>query len=357
MLADFDKVVLFSRGMKNHPAINYFWGDKISFYSRNYGSKPCFIGWGNKPNTLKVERAAAQKGIPYFRLEDGFIRSVGLGVHGAASFSLVIDDLGIYYDATRPSRLETLLAEYDFAGDKKLEETAEQAIGLIKQFKISKYNATTALPDADIIDNHRQKILVIAQTAGDMSLEYGLGNQFSTSQIIDAAFHENPGADVYVKMHPDVLAGKKKSDLDLQQIPAKCRVITRDINPISLLEKIDKVYTKTSQMGFEALLLGKKCVCFGMPFYAGWGLTDDRIKCPRRNRKLTVHQVFAGAYILYSQYYNPYLDQESDIIDTLYTIKVHRDIEAANRSAPYRQVEKLCAQAKTASRKIMARMK
>jgi capsular polysaccharide export protein len=357
MLAAFNKVVVFSRGMKNHPAINYFWGDKLCFLSRNYGTKPCFIGWGNKQNTIKAERAAAQKEIPYFRLEDGFIRSLGLGAQGAASFSLVIDDLGIYYDATRRSRLEIILAEHDFAGDKKLEETAEQAIGLIKQFKISKYNATTALPDGDIVENHRRKILVIAQTAGDMSLEYGLGNQFSTSQIIGAAFDENPGAEVYVKMHPDVLAGKKKSDLDLQQIPARCRVITRDINPISLLEKIDKVYTKTSQMGFEALLLGKECVCFGMPFYAGWGLTDDRIRCPRRNRKLTVNQVFAGAYILYSHYYNPYLDQESDIIDTLYTIKVHRDIQAASRSAPCRQTETFYAQAISASRKIMARVK
>ena len=357
MLADFSKVVVFSRGMKNHPAINYFYGDRLCYQSRNYGTKPCFIGWGNKPNTIKVERAAAQKGIPYFRLEDGFIRSIDLGVHGGASFSLVIDDLGIYYDATTPSRLEIILAEHDFAGDKKLEEVAEQAIRLIKRFKISKYNATTTLPDADIADNHRQKILVIAQTAGDMSLEYGLGNNFSTSQIIDAALWENPGAEVYLKIHPDVIAGKKKSDLNINQVPEKCRIITRDINPISLLEKIDKVYTKTSQMGFEALLLGKECVCFGMPFYAGWGLTDDRIKCPRRNRKLTVNQVFAGAYILYSRYYNPYLDQESDIIDTLYTIKVHRDIEVANRSAPYRQTETFYAQAIAASRKIMARMK
>ena len=101
----------------------------------------------------------------------------------------------------------------------------------------------------------------------------------------------------------------------------RARVLTRDVNPIALLEKIDKVYTKTSQMGFEALLLGKECVCFGMPFYAGWGLTDDRVECPRRKRKLTVSQVFAGAYILYSRYYNPCIKKETDIIDTIYTIQ------------------------------------
>jgi len=344
-----------------HPAIKYFWGDKLSFASRNYGTAPCCIGWGNKQNTLKVERAAAEKDIPYFRLEDGFIRSIGLGVQGAASFSIVTDDLGIYYDATKPSRLEKILTEHDFASDKKLEEKAEQAIDLIKQFKISKYNATTELPDSDIADNDRKKILVIAQTAGDMSLEYGLANSFSTSQIIDAALWENPGAEVYLKIHPDVIAGKKKSDLDLKQVPAKCRIITRNINPISLLQKIDKVYTKTSQMGFEALLLGKECVCFGMPFYAGWGLTDDRIKCSRRNRKLTVNQVFAGAYILYTRYYNPYLDKKSDIIDTLYTIKKQRDIEAVNTPALLPAASRLAGifreQAISFSRKILARIK
>jgi len=333
MFSDFTHVVTFSRGMMNNSAINYFLGDKLCYASRNYGSTPCFIGWGNKQNTIKVQRTAAQNEIPYFRLEDGFIRSIGLGVQGAASFSIIIDDLGIYYDATRPSRLEKILSEYDFCGDKKLEAQAQRAIELITQFKISKYNRAYDVADTGVIESDRKKILVIAQTAGDMSLEYGYGNQFSTGQIIHAAFLENPGAEIYLKIHPDVIAGKKKSDLDLKQVPAECRILQHDVNPISLLEKVDKVYTKTSQMGFEALFLGKECVCFGMPFYAGWGLTDDRVTCSRRKRRLTVKQLFAGAYILYPRYYNPYLDKESDIIDTLYTIKKYRDIEIVKSSA------------------------
>jgi len=281
-----------------------------------------------------ARRIAAHKKIPYFNLEDGFIRSVGLGVQGAASFSLVIDDLGIYYDASKPSRLEKILSDYDFAGDNELEEKAEQAINLIKRFKISKYNAAFDESAACIKDSNQKKILVIAQTAGDMSLKYGHGNRFSTTQVLEAAFKENPGAEVYLKIHPDVIAGKKESDLDIEKVPSTCWILTQNINPISLLEKIDKVYTKTSQMGFEALLLGKECVCFGMPFYAGWGLTDDRVTCGRRNRKLTANKLFAGAYILYSRYYNPYQDQETDIIDTLHTIKKYRDIELINGENP-----------------------
>ena len=296
--------------MKN-PAINYFWGDKLCFGSGNYGPSPCFIGWGNKPNTRQVVRVAAEKKIRYFKLEDGFIHSAGLGVQGAASFSMVIDDLGMYYDATRPSRLEKILTEHDFCADMQVMEKAELAIKLIKRFKISKYNTRNETVESGVLESSRKKILVIAQTAGDMSLEYGFGNQFSTSQIVNAAFQENPGADIYLKIHPDVIAGKKRSDLDIKRLPAACRVLARDVNPIVLLEKMDRVYTKTSQMGFEALLLGKECVCFGMPFYAGWGLTDDRVECQRRKRKLTVSQVFAGAYILYSRYYNPLSGQKN----------------------------------------------
>jgi capsule polysaccharide export protein KpsC/LpsZ len=73
-------------------------------------------------------------------------------------------------------------------------------------------------------------------------------------------------------------------------------------------------------MGFEALMTGCECVCFGMPFYSGWGITDDRVKCDRRKRELSVEKVFAGAYILYTKYVNPYSKKEIDVIETIETI-------------------------------------
>ena len=53
------------------------------------------------------------------------------------------------------------------------------------------------------------------------------------------------------------------------------------------------------QMGFEALMLGKPVFCFGMPFYAGWGITQDDIICPRRTRRRSMLEVFAAAYLIY----------------------------------------------------------
>src|SRR5690606_14144167 len=67
------------------------------------------LGWGMKPTAAAGRAWARTRGVPYIALEDGFLRSVGLGETGAASLSLIADDLGVYYDATRPSRLETLI--------------------------------------------------------------------------------------------------------------------------------------------------------------------------------------------------------------------------------------------------------
>ncbi len=330
MLSDFDSVVTFSRGIRQHKALNHFLGDRLCTAANNTSPNACVIGWGNKENTKKARDFAKENHYPYFNIEDGFIRSVGLGVKKAPPFSVVIDDLGMYYDATKPSRLETILQEYDFDSDEELITQADQAIRLLQRFKISKYNINGVAPEEEIERSNKKKILVIAQTAGDMSLKYGCCNQFTTIDIINAAIKENPEADIYVKIHPDVISGKKESDIKIAHIPSSCRLLTLDMNPFSLLEHMDKVYTKTSQMGFEALLLDKECVCFGLPFYSGWGLTDDRVECPRRQRELTVKKIFAAAYILYAHYFNPYLGKNSDIIDTLYTIKRYKDIEEVN---------------------------
>jgi capsular polysaccharide export protein len=171
----------------------------------------------------------------------------------------------------------------------------------------------------------QKRVLVIAQTAGDASLKYGMLKNFSTDEIIESAINENRDAKVYIKIHPDVLSGKKKSDINIEKFRNKCTIITENINPISLLKNFSKVYTKTSGMGFEALLVGCKCICFGMPFYAGWGITEDRTVCKRRKRELCIENVFAGAYILYTTYSNPYTNQKSNIIKTL------KDIEKNTR--------------------------
>ncbi|WP_272873649.1 hypothetical protein [Candidatus Accumulibacter phosphatis] len=69
-----------------------------------------------------------------------------------------------------------------------------------------------------------------------------------------------------------------------------------------LLHEVDEVHSLTSLTGFEALLRGKKVVCYGQPFYAGWGLTVDLMPPPRRTRTLTLDELVAGVLIMYPAY-------------------------------------------------------
>lgn len=300
----------------------------ILYYSHNIFNiiyKKHFIAWGRKCCERFASWCQKRFGGTVTLYEDGFIRSIGLGIDGSPSFSMVEDDVGIYYDATSPSKLENILNTYDFANDYTLMETARQAIALILQYHISKYNNALDIPN-DFFSNNAKRVLIIAQRAGDASLHYGLGNTFTTDAIIDAAIAENPDAEIWLKVHPDALKGKKKSDIDSNKAKKRCKIIDENFNPISLLKYFNKVYTKTSQMGFEALLMGKECVCFGVPFYSGWGITDDRVKCERRIKQRSVEEVFAAAYILYTRYTNPYQKRPSDILDTIHEIVKQRKI-------------------------------
>jgi capsular polysaccharide export protein len=77
-------------------------------------------------------------------------------------------------------------------------------------------------------------------------------------------------------------------------------------------------------MGFEALLAGKSVVCFGAPCYAGWGLTDDRVKVPHRRRKRDLTELFHAFYIWYTIYHLPEGPVPSPIEDVIDYIETHR---------------------------------
>lgn len=61
-----------------------------------------------KPSGQRAQEWASKYRVPCWRLEDGFIRSYLPG-QASIGLSLVVDEQGIYYDATQPSALENLL--------------------------------------------------------------------------------------------------------------------------------------------------------------------------------------------------------------------------------------------------------
>ncbi|MBK1964559.1 capsular polysaccharide biosynthesis protein [Campylobacter novaezeelandiae] len=301
---------------------------KIKLYSFfNVKDNSIFLGWGRKKSGLKAISLAKKHKGSFLLLEDGFIRSLNLGIYNSPSFSIVEDDVGIYYDSNEASRLENLLNNHTF--DSLLLQKAKKAIALIQKYEITKYNNTLEIPK-NFFKKHEKRILIITQVDKDASLKYGQALSFSTNDMIQDAINENKDAKIYIKIHPDVLSGKRKSDFDLNLLPKNCELISKNYNPIALLKYFSKVYTKTSTMGFEALILGCQCVCYGLPFYAGWGLTIDKLVCQRRKAKRTLEEVFAASYLLYPRYFNPYLNQKSDIFDTIYTLNRYKNIEKIN---------------------------
>ncbi|MCY1300989.1 Capsule polysaccharide biosynthesis protein [compost metagenome] len=119
------------------------------------------------------------------------------------------------------------------------------------------------------------------------------------------AASENPSSQIIYKPHPEVLKGTAEAKSNPELVRNMAMILTQDISLADAFDTVDHVYTITSLSGFEALLRGIKVTTIGCPFYSGWGLTDDRQPNSRRNRKLSIDEVFAAAYVLYAKYLDP----------------------------------------------------
>lgn len=210
------------------------------------------------------------------RVEDGFLRSRGLGAALVPPLSLVIDDLGIYYDASKPSRLENLIGQRATLRPDQ-ERRAEALIRQIKTAGLSKYNLGGQQPD--LPRGHR--ILVVGQVEDDASLIHGGGDIRTNAGLLEATRAANPNAVLIYKPHPDVEAGLRPGG-DLSDDLAD--VVVREADTSFLLQEVQEVWTMTSLLGFEALIRGVPVTTLGVPFYAGWQLTQDLAQVPPRRR-------------------------------------------------------------------------
>lgn len=255
-------------------------------------------GWGvGRPHAERVRAFARREGIGYVALEDGFLRSVAPGAQEPPA-SLVADPVGIYYDATRPSLLEMLLEGGGWETPALLAR-AERGIALLKQLRLSKYNPPGVVGRPPPVTG--PYVLVLDQRRGDMSVALG-GSEAAFPAMVQAAKAEHPDATVVVKIHPDELTGRHVGHLRAYAEAAGAVVLADPVDPWLLLERARTVYTVSSLMGFEALMAGRPVRCFGMPFYAGWGVTHDECRCHRRTQRRNSVAIFAAAYLLYARY-------------------------------------------------------
>ena len=261
---------------------------------------PVRFGPAKTAETRRVMRWASAGGEGAVLVEDGFLRSRGLGADLIAPLSLVLDDLGIYYDATRPSRLEAILNDCETLTEAE-RARAMALIARITDAGLSKYNlAGSALPPLP----EGRRILVPGQVEDDAAIRLGTTDVARNAALLEAVRTANPAAKIIYKPHPDVEAGLRPGDVpDAAKL---ADVVLRGADPIAAIDGVDEVWTMTSLLGFEALLRGKPVTCLGMPFYAGWGLTDDRqVPNLRRTARLDLAGLVHGALIAYPRYYDP----------------------------------------------------
>lgn len=262
----------------------------------------------------QLKNFCARKNIPFHYVEDGFMRSVSLGALETPPMSLAFDRQDMYFNANGPTDLETILSIYDFDGDGDLQLRAKALIEKLLSTGLSKYNSGANVAAEELYGPKTGKrVLVIGQVERDASIAYGSREKYNNNDLVRLAYRENPGAQIIYKPHPEVLQGTAQPMSDPNLVRGICKVLEENISLAECFRTIDHVYTITSLSGFEALLRGLKVTTLGCPFYSGWGLTDDRQPTDRRNRKLTVEQLFAGAYILYPKYFDPVAKEYIDI--------------------------------------------
>ena len=217
---------------------------------------------------------------PLRRIEDGFLRSRGLGANLVAPLSLVTDDLGIHYDPTRPSRLETLITAPLPPGGL---DRAQHLIKAITDTRLTKYNLGGTIPA--LPEGHR--VLVVGQVEDDASIRFGATGEVRTNLgLMRAARTARPDAVLIWKPHPDVEAGLRPGTIAAADLAGLADVIAANADPATLIDAVQEVWTITSLMGFEALLRGRPVTCLGAPFYAGWGLTQDLGPIPERRLRM-----------------------------------------------------------------------
>lgn len=307
---------VFSRGIMKIPLLEHMLGKRLQFISSGPGTGLSAVaGWGLKPTAQRAVRYARENGLPYLSLEDGFLRSYGTG-DVFPPLSVVVDDEGIYYDSTRPSALESLLnsAKSLLSG---IDADVYQAKELILRYRLSKYNHAPEADGGFLRSGDKERVLVVDQTAGDMSVSLGGADASTFTAMLEAARSENPHATIYVKTHPEVSSGRKRGYLTGVVEDGRTVVLREAMNPMSLVMAMDRVYVVSSTMGFEALLAGKPVTCFGMPWYAGWGVTDDRQVCARRTTRRSVDELFAAAYFRYARYLDPVSHERGTIFDVI----------------------------------------
>lgn len=255
----------------------------------------------DRKERIELTLWAIKNNKPLFILEAGFISSVRTLQEYESPISYHVDyNNNIYLFGSENNTITNLLNS-DFSLSKKQKEDIQKLIELVISEDISKYNNFTATPNTKIEKN---SILVIDQTLNDYSIYAANANKSTFDYMVKTAIYENPNSTIYIKIHPEVLIGKRKGNINIQEYNGRknVKILTENLSPNYLFKDMSKVYTVSSTLGFEALLRNKEVHTFGQNFYSGWGCTIDHNHPQNRCKDRSIIEI-AYAIYMHSTYY------------------------------------------------------
>ncbi|MGY6552331.1 MAG: capsular polysaccharide export protein, LipB/KpsS family [Erythrobacter sp.] len=252
---------------------------------------------------LTPQQTAALAGRAVLEVEDGFIRSAGLGADCVPPLSIIVDEIGVHFDPTQPSGLEELLQHGTFSAE--LLARAATLRATIVAAGLSKYEQNSSAARSRP-GGTRRHVLVPGQVEDDRAVTSGGALSSNLELLRRARAAVGPDAFIIYKPHPDVLAGHRRGIIPAQEAQKWADTIETEAAMAGLIQLVEELHVNSSLAGFEALLRGKKVTVHGVPFYAGWGLTTDLGEVPaRRTARRTIDELVAAALLLYPRYLDP----------------------------------------------------
>lgn len=328
-----DRVGVFSPGLMRVPGLKTFLGVRdivLCPPGRGAGQLDAVVGWGRRHSAERARAFAVRHGLRYYSLEHGFLRASRLRPE-QPPVSLVVDDIGVHYDARSPSRLEMLLAS---AGEGDLPSRhSARARALRTRLQNARLQRSERRADglrSDWRRGERPLVMVVDQTRDDPSVQQGDAAPRAFRRMVEAACDEHPNARIVVASHPAKHAAREPGYLESGVLPPGVERSNAS-GAMSLLQHADHVYVCSAPLGFDALMMDKPVRCFGLPFYAGWGLTDDDARLARRSRKRSIDDLVAAALLLYPRYVHPVRGERCEPEDIIEHLALQRRIESDNQ--------------------------
>ncbi|MBK8815451.1 MAG: capsular polysaccharide biosynthesis protein [Methylococcaceae bacterium] len=313
MTSETPHYITLSQTLANIPAVDSLFGNPVRYYRNIADITHChgIITWEHEINTEKALKIAQKHSLTITRAAEGFIAKLGPGSQEPPA-SIIIDTIGIYYDASQPSTLESLICS-TLSDDQHL-----RTCNLVNSWRVNRLSKHNHVRDftSDLPVNY---VLVFDQCQDDITVEYGLANGSNFKLMLQAALAENPGSTIILKTDPKSTSATNTGFITTGEFANTSNLVIfkEDVHPVSLIEKAKSIYCVTSPFGFEALLWGKKVRTFGMPFYAGWGLTEDYLPSPSRRQAVALENLVYAVFIAYSRYLDPQTNTQCQIEDLL----------------------------------------